>query len=91
MKQRDEFPVNLFELLVHLWSFIKLQPQKRGRKDCDSTLAGEENAFVFTVGFCFPFTFRIKSTPSSDKSKFLMLYPFLHLSFAHLLAKATPA
>lgn len=37
-------------------------------KDFDSTLTGEENAFVFTVGFCFPFAFRIKSTPSSDKT-----------------------
>lgn len=42
--------MNLFELLILLWSFIKLQPQKRGRKDCDSALAGEENAFVFTMG-----------------------------------------
>lgn len=84
MKQGDEFPVNFFKLLILLWSFIKLQPQRTGKKDFDSTLAGEENAFVFTVWFCFPFAFRIKSTPSSDKSKFLMLFPFLHLG---LLAK----
>ena len=88
MKQGDEFLVNLFELLILLWSFIKLQPQRRGKKDFDSTLAGEENAFVFTVGFCFPFAFRIKSTPSSDKSKFLMLFPFLHLGFARSPCKS---
>lgn len=81
MEQGDEFPANLFKLLILLWSFIKLQPQRRGKKDFDSTLAGEENAFVFTVRFCFLFAFRIKSTPSSDKSKFLMLFPFLHLGF----------
>jgi len=32
MKQGDEFPVNLFKLLILLWSFIKLQLQRRGKK-----------------------------------------------------------
>lgn len=82
MKQGDELPVNIFKLLILLWSFIKLQSQRRGKKDFDSTLAGEENAFVFTVWFCFPFAFRIKSTVSSGKSKFLMLFLSLHLGFA---------
>lgn len=79
MKEGDEFSMIFFKLLILLRSLIKLQPQRR---DFDAAMAGEENAFVFAAWLYFLFVFRVTNTLSQDKSKFLMLSPFPHLSFA---------
>lgn len=32
MEHRDELPVNVSELLILSWNFIKLQPQRREKR-----------------------------------------------------------